>query len=101
MSEKTTNVNFMIGYVPCLDGLGLNHPLVKRYYGERQFYSCQDPSDNYVGYVNNGSEKKLDFVEYSGNKEKSTGVFDSNGICSKERIKELKNGLKTAEKSMS
>lgn len=97
MSEKTTNVNFMIGYVPCLDGLGLNHPLVKRYYGERQFYSCQDPSYNYVGYVNNGSEKKLDFVEYSGNKEKSTGVFDSNGICSKERIKELKNGLKNTK----
>ncbi len=97
MSEKTTNVNFMIGYVPCLDGLGLNHPLVKRYYSERQFYSCQDPSYNYVGYVNNGSEKKLDFVEYSGNKEKSTGVFDSNGICSKERIKELKNGLKNTK----
>ena len=97
MSEKTTNVNFMIGYVPCLDGLGLNHPLVKRYYGKRQFYSCQDPSYNYVGYVNNGSEKKLDFVEYSGNKEKSTGVFDSNGICSKERIKELKNGLKNTK----
>ena len=87
----------MIGYVPCLDGLGLNHPLVKRYYDERQFYSCQDPSYNYVGYVNNGSEKKLDFVEYSGNKEKSTGVFDSNGICSKERIKELKNGLKNTK----
>lgn len=87
----------MIGYVPCLDGLGLNHPLVKRYYGERQFYSCQDSSYNYVGYVNNGSEKKLDFVEYSGNKEKSTGVFDSNGICSKERIKELKNGLKNTK----
>lgn len=97
MSEKTTNVNFMIGYVPCLDGLGINHPLVKRYYNERQFYSCQNSSYNYVGYVNSGSEKKLDFVEYSGNKEKSTGVFDSNGICSKERIKELKDNLKNTK----
>lgn len=88
MSERTPNVNFMISYVPCLDGLGLNHPLVKKYYGERQFYACQDSSYNYIGYVNSGSEKKLDYVEYSGNKEKSTGVFDKNGICDEKRIKE-------------
>lgn len=100
MSERTPNVNFMISYVPCLDGLGLNHPLVKKYYGERQFYACQDSSYNYIGYVNSGSEKKLDYVEYSGNKEKSTGVFDKNGICDEKRIKELKNGFKNTKSNV-
>ncbi len=86
---KTPNVNFFIHSVPCLDGLGVNHPLVKRYLKERQFYSCEQ-SYNYLGYVNDGSKKKIDFVEYSGNNEKSTGLFDKNGLCSQERIKELK-----------
>ena len=90
---KTPNVNFFIHSVPCLDGLGVNHPLVKKYFKERQFYSCEQ-SYNYLGYVNDGSKKQIDFVEYSGNNEKSTGLFDKTGLCSQQRIKELKQGFR-------
>lgn len=90
---KTPNVNFFIHSIPCLDGLGANHPLVKKYFKERQFYSC-DQSYNYLGYINDGSKTKIDFVEYSGNNEKSLGLFDKNGLCSTERIKELKQAFR-------
>lgn len=89
----TPRVNFFIHYVPCLDGLGLNNNLVKKYLKERQFYACEQ-SYNYLGYINDGSKTKIDFVDYSGNNEKSTGLFDENGLCSQERIKELKQGFR-------
>jgi len=94
----TPNVNFFIHSVPYLEkDLGVNHPLVKKYWKERQFYSCQNSAYNIIGYVQHGSEKKLDFVEYSGNNEKSKGVFDVDGLCTKERIAELKNGFKDTQ----
>ena len=94
----TPNVNFFIHSVPYLEkDLGINHPLVKKYWKERQFYSCQNSAYNIIGYVEQGSEQKLDFVEYSGNNEKSKGVFDINGLCTKERIAELKNGFKNTK----
>ena len=92
----TPNVNFFIHSVPPLNDLGINHPLVKKYWKERQFYSCQNSGYNIIGYVEHGSEQKIDFVQYSGNNEKSKGVFDINGLCSKERLAELKNGFKNA-----
>ena len=94
----TPSVNFFIHSVPYLEkDLGINHPLVKKYWKERQFYSCQNSGYNIIGYVEHGSEQKIDFVQYSGNNEKSKGVFDINGLCSKERIAELKNGFKNTK----
>ena len=94
----TPSVNFFIHSVPYLEkNLGINHPLVKKYWKERQFYSCQNSGYNIIGYVEHGSEQKIDFVQYSGNNEKSKGVFDINGLCSKERIAELKNGFKNTK----
>lgn len=93
----TPNVNFFIHSVPPLNDLGMNHPLVQKYWKERQFYSCQNSGYNIIGYVEHGSEQKIDFVEYSGNNEKSKGVFDINGLCSKQRLAELKNGFKNAK----
>jgi len=89
---KTPNVNFFFHYVPCLDGLGINHPLSKKYSKARIFYACEQ-SYSYLNYVNEGSKNKVDFVSYSGNSEKSTGVFDKDGLCNKQRLKELKEGL--------
>lgn len=94
----TPNVNFFIHSVPPLEkDLGINHPLVKKYWKERQFYSCQDSAYNIIGYVQHGSEKKLDFVEYSGNNEKSKGVFSVNGLCAKQELAELKDGFKNTK----
>ena len=90
----TPNVNFFIHSVPNLDGV--NDKLFKRYYKERIFYSCKDDY-NYLSYVNKGSEKRIDFVDYSGNHEKSTGLFDKNGLCSKEQIAELKRGFRATK----
>lgn len=55
-------------------------------YGEaRKFYSCNKHFD-YLTYVNLGSKKQIDYVEYSGDNEKSTGVFGKDGLLSvKER----------------
>ena len=95
---STPNVNFFIHSVPYIEkDLGINHPLVKKYWKERQFYSCQNSGYNIIGYVEHGSEQRIDFVQYSGNNEKSKGVFDINGLCSKERIAELKNGFKNTK----
>lgn len=88
---KTPNVNFFIHSVPYIDGI--NHTLYKDKWKERKFYSCTDTSYNYIGYVNNGSENKIDFVEYSGNSEKSSGLFDKDGLCDKNRIIQLKKGF--------
>lgn len=93
-SVATPNVNFFIHSVPNLDGV--NDKLFKRYYKERIFYSCKDDY-NYLSYVNKGSEKRIDFVDYSGNHEKSTGLFDKNGLCSKEQIAELKRGFRATK----
>ena len=89
----TPNVNFFIHSVPCLYGLGINHPLTKEYLKLRQFYACEE-TNNYLHYVKYGSEKKIDFIDYSGNNEKSSGVYDENGLCSEERIKQLKQNFK-------
>lgn len=93
MLVATTNVNFFIHAVPCLDGYGVNDKIFKKYWKERQFYSCKD-NYNYLSYVNEGSKKKIDFVDYSGNNEKSDGLFNSKGLCSKEQIAELKQGFR-------
>ncbi|MEG1752252.1 MAG: relaxase MobL, partial [Clostridia bacterium] len=89
----TPNVNFFIHSVPCLDGLGVNDKLVKKYFNERNFYGCNQ-TDDFINYVNDGSHKKLDFIDYSGNNEKSSGIFDFNGHCNNARAKELRQLLR-------
>lgn len=44
--------------------------------------------------MNTGSKEKLDFVAYSGNHEKSHGIFDKRGILTPEQIKELREKLR-------
>ena len=88
------NVNFFIGYAlpesrkDILEG--------KEKSTERQFYSSNQNHD-YVQYVETGSKEKLDYVMYSGNKEKSQGVFNEKGLMSKSELKELRNQLRDTE----
>ena len=51
----------------------VKNPLREEKYGaKRRFYSCKNSKYNYVDYVQDGSKKPLDYVDYSGNSEKST-----------------------------
>jgi len=89
------NVNFFIGYVDCLKGKPSNDEYVKENFETRRFYASGKDYD-YVKYVNTGSKEKLDFVAYSGNNEKSHGVFDKRGLLNEEQIKELRTNLRNS-----
>lgn len=96
MEKEVPNVNLFLSYADNLRGKDTQSKFVKDHFDERRFYSCSKDY-NYVSYVNNGSKEKLDYVSYSGNNEKSTGVFSKNGLLSDEMIKELKTSLKNTE----
>lgn len=87
------NVNFFIGYVDCLKGRSSKEDYVKNNFETRRFYSSGKDYD-YVKYVNTGSKEKIDYIEYSGNNEKSHGIFDKRGILNEEQIKVLRTQLR-------
>lgn len=60
---------------------------------KRDFYSCKS-KDNYVGYIQKGINQAHNIIEYVGNSEKSFGLFNQNGIMTKEQISELRNNLR-------
>lgn len=85
------NVNFFIGYALPETRQDILEGKEKSF--ERQFYSSNQEHD-YVQYVDTGSKEKIDYVMYSGDKEKSQGVFNEKGLMSKPELKELRNQLK-------
>ena len=85
------NVNFFIGYALPETRQDILEGKEKSF--ERQFYSSNQEHD-YVQYVGTGSKEKIDYIMYSGNKEKSQGVFNENGLMSKPELKELRNQLR-------
>ena len=87
------NVNLFLGYVDNLD------KSVSRDLEARRFYSSNKEYD-YVKYVNTGSKEKLDYVAYSGNNEKSKGIFNENGLLNAEQIKELRTNLRTTKSTI-
>ena len=87
------NVNFFINYVDCLSGKFEDKEFMELNKEARDFYGSKNTFD-YVGYVNKGSKEKIDFVAYSGNNEKSHGVFNQNGLLNDEQIKKLRTKLR-------
>lgn len=87
------NVNLFLGYVDNLD------KSVSKDLEARRFYSSNKEYD-YVKYVNTGSKEKLDYVAYSGNNEKSKGIFNENGLLNAEQIKELRTNLRTTKSTI-
>ena len=75
------NVNLFLGYVNNTRGLPENDEYRKMFGEKRKFYSSSKDND-YVKYVQTGSKEsqETDYLEYSGNIEKSHGVFID--ICS-------------------
>ena len=87
------NVNLFLGYVDNLD------KSVSKDLEARRFYSSNKEYD-YVKYVNTGSKEKLDYVAYSGNNEKSKGIFNENGLLNAEQIKELRTNIRTTKSTI-
>lgn len=90
------NVNFFLNYVLSMNDPHIDNDYQEKYEDERAFYSCNQ-DDDYVKYVEKGSKEKIDYVSYSGNNEKSSGVFNENGLMDEKAIKELRNKLRTTE----
>lgn len=88
----TPNVNFFIKYTLPMKELKKLKTTKQEYKDRRKFFSCKKDY-NFVGYVDKGSKEKIDFVDYSGNSEKSTGVFNESGLLSKEQKQALKKRL--------
>ena len=88
------NVNLFLNYVESL--AGKDREYIKDNIEQRSFYSCNKNFD-YVGYVNKGSKEQLDYISYSGNNEKSLGIFNENGLLNENEIKELRNKLRTTK----
>lgn len=96
MSENVPNVNFLLNYVETMRGRDSKDEYLKEHLEERRFYSSIK-DDDYLKYVNKGSNEKLDYVEYSGNKEKSHGVFNEKGLMTSEMIKEMRTMLRKTD----
>lgn len=90
------NVNCKILYIENEETLAKYPSRNERYGPKRKFYSCNQKQD-YITYVDTGSKRKADYIAYTGDSEKSTGVFDKNGLMSfRERVL-LREKLRTTK----
>ena len=60
------------------------------------FYSSKDNTNDYLNYVNNGVKQGQvrDYIDYAGNKEKSSGAFSSSGLLTVKEKKDIREKLK-------
>ena len=86
------NVNLFLNYIESL--VGQDKEYIENNCEQRAFYSCKNDFD-YVGYVNKGSKEQLDYISYSGDNEKSLGIFNQNALLNEKDISELRNRLRT------
>lgn len=88
------NVNCKILYVENEETLAKYPSRAEKYGPKRKFYSCNQAQD-YVTYVDTGS--KQDYISYSGNREKSTGIFGKNGLMNYRERANLRAKLRTTK----
>lgn len=91
---NTANVVFVLGYVQNGSILGQNKVLSDKYGEKRAFYSCNRADIDYLKYVEKGSKEPVDYVDYSGDSEKSFGVFNRDGLMSRKDKAELRKALR-------
>lgn len=69
----------------------------------RDFYSSMK-KDDYVNYIDKGmrqtSSFPKDYVEYADNKEKSSGIFNANGLIPAKEKKELREKLRETDSTI-
>lgn len=93
---SSPNVFCQVYYLENEKSLAKNKIREEKYGKKRKFYSCNN-RNNYVDYVQSGSKRGLDYVEYSGDNEKSSGVFNGNGILTEAERKALKKQLRQTD----
>ena len=66
---------------------------------KRSSYGSANKENDYLNYVDTGvkSGKYQDYMDYSGNKEKSSGVFNQNGLLSEKEKKEVRETLRNSQ----
>lgn len=64
----------------------------------RAFYDSTQ-KDDYLAYMDKGikSGERIDYLDYTGNEEKSSGIFNANGILSKADKKTLREKLRKTD----
>jgi hypothetical protein len=103
---STANVVFVLGFVQSDAKINRNKTLQAKYGEKRRFYSCKDGGDtDYLRYVDKGAQEpnaviEQDYVGYSGNDEKSSGLFDGKGMISKREKFDLRKKLQTTESTI-
>lgn len=96
MSEPITdNVNLFCNYYKPKEQYNESQ---SEYIKHRDFVSCNG-NYNYVSYVDTGATNKVpeDYTAYVGNKEKSCGAFNENGILSDTQKREIRESLRTTQ----
>ena len=90
--KAVPNVNFMLEF--CLP----NYPNNPEMQDKRKFYSSNKYND-YMKYIDTGIKdlKNIDFVAYSNNNTKSSGIFNQDGKLNKEQIAETREHLRVTE----
>lgn len=90
--KDVPNVNFVLEF--CLP----NYPNNPQMQDKRQFYSSNKYND-YVKYIDTGIKdlKNIDFVEYSNNRTKSSGIFNQDDKMNKKQISLTREHLRQTE----
>lgn len=90
--KEVPNVNFMLEF--CLP----NYPNNPAMQDKRKFYSSNKYND-YMKYIDTGIKdlKNIDFVEYSNNSAKSSGIFNQDGKMNKKQIALTREHLRETE----
>ena len=85
---------FQVTYTPAKPQNIIKGEKLKKYYDQRKFYSCNQ-SDDILYYASHGNTK--DILSYSGNKNKSFGIFGQNGELTARQIMALKVKLQNTD----
>ncbi len=88
MENKSNLVNFIVNYY---NPKNSSDEAIEN----RKYYSSNKAKD-YINYITTGTEdmKKMDYVEYMQNKEKSYGLFNQYGLITSEYTKDLRKRLR-------
>ncbi len=80
------NVNFFLNFY------GTNNS--SDFYKEKRKYYSSNKAKDYINYIQTGIEEFKDYIEYANNKEKSSGIFNQNGLLSEKDKKQLREQLR-------
>lgn len=90
----SNNVNFFVKYI----SPNANTEETK----ENRAYYSSNKSKDYMNYVMTGIKdmKKMDYMEYMNNKEKTYGIFNQNGIMNSDERKRVRDGLRKTKSNI-